>query len=432
MKIALIEPAASEANVYSKLHMPLLGPLYLGAILKNSGHEVEIYNEEIYTPDYSRLDADLIGISILTSTAHRGYEIARKFPKEKVVIGGVHASLLPEEALQFARQVVVGEAEEVITGVVNGSIRDTIVYGGPVEDLDALPYPDFTLIKGYKTSGIPLPVSTSRGCPFDCTFCSVTKVFGRKYRFRSAENVISELATRKADILFFCDDNFVVHRQRTRKLLRLMTENKVGKWACQVRCDAADDEGLLSLMSKAGCDVVCVGFESINSNTLRSFQKKQTVDDIIHAIHSFHKHNINIHGMFVLGGDDDSKETVWETLKFAIKQGIDTIQMMILTPLPGTKVFEELKAQKRIFSYDWSLYDGQHVVFRPKLLSARQLQLNVVKAYARFYSLWRSILLFIKLRFRAAIFRLMGYTIIREWITHNRKMEWLSGVRSNL
>ena len=108
MKIALIEPAASEANVYSKLHMPLLGPLYLGAILKNKGHEVEIYHEEIYTPDYSKLEVDLVGISILTSTAKRGYEIAGKFPKEKVIIGGVHASLMPDEALRFARQVVVG------------------------------------------------------------------------------------------------------------------------------------------------------------------------------------------------------------------------------------------------------------------------------------------------------------------------------------
>ncbi len=425
MKIALIEPAASEANVYSKLHMPLLGPLYLGAILKNKGHEVEIYHEEIYTPDYSKLEADLVGISILTSTAKRGYEIAGKFPKEKVIIGGVHASLMPDEALRFARQVVVGEAEHVIEKVVDGSIKSPIVYGSPVENLDSLPYPDFSLIKGYKTGSSPLPISTSRGCPFDCTFCSVTKVFGRKYRFRSAKNVLGELTTRKANMLFFCDDNFVAHVKRTRELLKLMADSRIGKWAAQVRCDAANDQGMLELMRKAGCKVVCVGFESVNLDTLKAYQKKQTIDDIIHAIRSFHKHNISIHGMFVLGGDHDTKETVWETVKFAIKQKIDTIQMMILTPLPGTKVFEEFNAQKRIFSYDWELYDGQHVVFTPQLLSARQLQSTVAEAYTRFYSLYRSFSLLLKWSFRNAVLRFMGHRIVKEWTRINNNMSWL-------
>lgn len=425
MKIALIEPAASEANVYSKLHMPLLGPLYLGAILKNKGHEVNIYHEEIYTPDYSKLDVDLVGISILTSTAKRGYQIAERFPKEKVIIGGVHASLMPDEALRFARQVVVGEAEHIIEKVVDGSIKAPIVYGSPVENLDSLPYPDFSLIKGYKTGGSPLPISTSRGCPFDCTFCSVTKVFGRKYRFRSAENVLGELTTRKANMIFFCDDNFVAHVKRTKELLKLMAGNKIGDWVCQVRCDAANDPGMLSLMRKAGCRVVCVGFESVNLDTLKAYQKKQTIDDIIHAIRSFHKHKISIHGMFVLGGDHDTKETVWETVKFAIKQKIDTIQMMILTPLPGTKVFEEFNAQKRIFSYDWELYDGQHVVYTPQLLSARQLQANVAQAYARFYSLSRSFFLLMKWSFRNAVLRFMGYRIVKEWTRINSNMAWL-------
>ena len=148
MKIVLIEPRSSEANVYSKISMPLLGPVYLGTILKNRGHEVEIYNEDILAPDYQHLGADVVGISILTSTAQRGYEIAKKFPKNKVIIGGVHASLLPEEALKFARQAVVGEAEGVIIDVVEGKRPEPIVFGSPIEDLDTLPIPDFSLIKG--------------------------------------------------------------------------------------------------------------------------------------------------------------------------------------------------------------------------------------------------------------------------------------------
>ncbi|MFA5411203.1 MAG: radical SAM protein [Candidatus Omnitrophota bacterium] len=429
MKIVLIEPRATEANVYSRLHMPLLGPIYLGTILKNRGHEVEIYNEGVYAPDYSRLQADVIGVSILTSTAKRGYEIAKKFPREKVIIGGIHASLLPEEAIQFSRQVVVGEAEEVIADVVEGRIKEPIVYGKPVQDLDTLPYPDFSLVKGVRFPTLLTPISTSRGCPFDCSFCSVTKIFGREYRFRSAENVMRELASRNTNTFFICDDNFAAHPQRTYRLLELMLKERIRRWACQVRCDITRDNKLLNLMARAGCSVVCVGFESINPDTLKAYEKKQTVEGIIRAIRAFHAKKIKIHGMFVLGSDSDNRMTVWDTLKFAIKQKIDTIQMSILTPFPGTKVYEMLETEKRIFSKDWSLYDGQHIVFKPNLLSARELQLNVLRAYTKFYSLSRSVSLLIKLRFRNAMFRFMGHTIIREWIERNRRMHWLRGNR---
>jgi radical SAM superfamily enzyme YgiQ (UPF0313 family) len=427
MKIAFIEPKASEANVYSKLHMPLLGPVYLGTILRDRGHEVTIYNEDIYRPDYSRLDADIIGISILTPTAKRGYEIAGMFPKEKVIIGGIHASLLPEEALGFARQVVVGEAESVIAGVVEGRIHDAVVQGEPVSDLDSLPQPDFSLIKGYGLRPLITPISTSRGCPFDCTFCSVTKIFGRKYRFRSSENIVKELLSRKTNTLFFCDDNFVAYPQRTHALLELMLKHKIPPWTCQVRCEVGRNDALLEMMAKAGCNAVCVGFESVNHKTLQAYKKRQSIEDIVNAIRSFRKRRIKIHGMFVLGSDADNENTVWDTLKFSLKQKIDTIQMTILTPFPGTKVYEELNGQGRIFSQDWDLYDGQHVVFKPKLLSARQLQLNVVRAYTKFYSLPKSIALLIKLRFRNAMFRFMGYRIVKEWVNRNNNMCWLAG-----
>ncbi|MFH0876693.1 MAG: radical SAM protein [Candidatus Omnitrophota bacterium] len=428
MKVVLIEPRASTASVYSKISMPLLGPLYLGTILRNRGHEVRIYKEDILMPDYASLEADVIGISILTSTAKRGYAIAKKFPKEKVVIGGVHASLMPQEASQYCRQVVVGEAEGVIADVVEGRRTEAIVEGKPVEDLDGLPHPDFSLIQGYRHSSSVTPISTSRGCPFDCSFCSVTKMFGRKYRFRSAENTMAELTSRKTRSFFFCDDNFTANLSRARHLLGLMVKNKIRDWACQVRCDVTKDSGLVDLMAKAGCSVVCVGFESIDPKTLEAYQKKQTLQDIISAIRSFHKRKIKIHGMFVLGAEDDSKKTVWDTLRFALKQKIDTIQMMILTPFPGTKVYDDLEKENRIFTKNWNLYDGQHIVFKPNLLSAKELQVNVVRAYAKFYSLFRTFKLFVRFRFRNAFFRLMGHVIVRQWVGLNRNFPWLTPV----
>jgi anaerobic magnesium-protoporphyrin IX monomethyl ester cyclase len=428
LKIALIEPRIPGGNIYSKISMPLLGPVYLGTILRNRGHEVTIYNERIRMPDYARLEADVVGISILTSTAQRGYEIAKKFPREKVILGGVHASLLPEEATAYARQVVVGEAEEVIVDVVEGRRKEPIVQGRAVENLDALPFPDFSLIQGFPKVPPVTPISTSRGCPFDCSFCSVTKMFGRKYRFRSPENIMSELTSRTAKSLFFCDDNFTANPKRSQTLLDMMLQRRLPKWSCQVRCDVARDSLLLNKMVKAGCRHVCIGFESVNPQTLKAYNKSQTLEEIISSIRLIRQRKIKIHGMFVLGGEHDNKKTVWETLRFALKQRIDTIQMTILTPFPGTKVFEALEAQKRIFTKDWRLYDGQHIVFSPKLLSAKELQINVLKAYSKFYSLAQSVSLLLRLRLRNAMFRFMGHAIIKEWVRDNHKMSWLRPV----
>ncbi|RJP29141.1 MAG: radical SAM protein [Candidatus Omnitrophota bacterium] len=425
MKIVFIEPRSSEANVYSKLAMPLLGPVYLGTILRDRGHEVTIYKEDICMPDYSKLEADVIGISILTSTAKRGYEIAKRFPREKVVIGGIHASLLPEEASQYARQVVIGEGENIIVDVIEGRNKDRLVYGSAVEDLDSLPFPDFSLIKGYRRASAVTLVSTSRGCPFDCSFCAVTKLFGRKYRFRSAESVIRELKLRRNNTLFFCDDNFAAHPKRTLALLRFMLGERLRNWACQVRCDVTKNDKLLGLMARAGCKVVCVGIESVNELSLKAYDKKQTVADISDSLAAFHKKKIKVHGMFVLGGDNDDTKTVWDTIRFARKHRIDTMQMCALTPFPGTKVFDELEKEGRIFTKDWSLYDGQHVVFKPKLISAKELQHELIKGYTKFYSLSRSIALLLKLRLRNAVFNLIGYVVIKDWKKANRDMSWL-------
>jgi len=300
------------------------------------------------------------------------------------------------------------------------------VPGPPVKNLDDLPFPDFSLVKGLDKSPLFLaPISTSRGCPFDCSFCSVTKIFGRQYRFRSPENIIRELIEKKHGEFFFCDDNFTAHPGRTRKLLNLMRRYNIGRWSCQVRCDVAKDEQLLRLMAKSGCKLVCIGFESVNHETLRAYDKKQTVEEIIGAIRSFRRRRIKIHGMFVLGSDADGQNTVWETLRFAVKQRIDTIQMMILTPFPGTRVYDELDGEKRIFTKDWQLYDGQHIVFNPKLISAKDLQASVLTAYGKFYALSRAIPLFLKFSFRNAFFRLMGYCIVRRWKKLNHGFYWL-------
>lgn len=406
--------------------MPLLGPVYLGTILKKRGHRVTIYNENFWRPDFSRLEADLIGISILTSTAKRGYEIARKFPKEKVIFGGVHASLLPEEPLRFCRQVVIGEAEKVIADVAEGRLSSPIVRGAPVEDLDDLPVPDLSLIAGLSRAMKVQPVSTSRGCPFDCSFCSVTRVFGRKYRFRSAESIRKELESGIRREVFFCDDNFCADRNRLMELMRMMRGMKRKfSWTCQARCEAARDDELLTSMRSAGCSVVCLGLESVRDRTLQNYNKGQTVEGIVSSLRSFHRHGIKVHGMFVLGGDDDDADTARETLDFSMKNGIDTIQISALTPFPGTRTYEQLSARGAIFSRDWELYDGLHVVFKPRQFSALSLQQDIMKVHAAFYSLRNAFSLLLRSQFRNALFRWLGLTMSKEWSALNRGLGWL-------
>lgn len=205
----------------------------------------------------------------------------------------------------------------------------------------------------------------------------------------------------------------------------MLRSSRIPGWSCQVRCDAASKEGLLDALSAAGCRLVCVGLESVNDKTLARFDKRQTVAEVSSAIRQFHLHGIRVHGMFVLGGDDDSAGTVWDTLRFAVRHRLDTLQMSILTPFPRTKIRRILNEEKRIFTDDWDLYDGQHVVFTPKLLSPKDLQTHVLKAYSAFYSLPNSLRLVLSLRIRNAFFRLMGYSIVKRWQKLNRGFSWL-------
>ena len=358
-------------------------------------------------------DADLIGISSITSTAPRAFQLANKFSSMgiPVVMGGPHATFLPEESLIYADYVVRGEGEETIieliehleSGIPLHDIKglsyrkgDAYVHNPDrpfIQDLDSAPIPDFDLVHNWreKTS---IPILTSRGCPFGCRFCVVIQMFGRKYRFKSIDRVIEEIreVDSKRSHFFFVDDNFAAYRERTKALLKRMIAEKIHiEWSAQIRADAARDTELVNLMAQAGCFMVYVGFESINPRTLYLYNKKQTVDDIVECIKNLKNASINIHGMFVLGGDADDIKTIRSTQKFAKRLDIDSIQFMMLTPIPGTPLFEELEQQGRIIHTDWAKYDGHHAVFEPRLMTAFELHTETIKAMAKFYS-WGKIL----------------------------------------
>lgn len=437
MNITLIEPGSPDWHVFSDFPLPRLGLPIISSILKKEGHSVDIFCEDLSEINYKKAySSDLIGISTITSTAPRAYKIAREFKEMgiPVTIGGPHATFRPEEALTYGHYCVRQEGEETIKELVEalenkGELSNikglSYIDDGKFKhnpdrpllcELDSIPFSDIDGIIGHERMRI-FPIQTSRGCPFNCSFCSVTPMFGKKYRMRSIDSVIAEIEYRKQRDIFFYDDNFASDKERTKRLLEKMAQLGISpkSWTAQVRIDVAKDEELLKLAKTTHCLFFYIGFESINPESLKEYKKGQTLGEIKEGIEIIHRFGMRIHGMFVLGSDSDKEETIRETVDFAKRHKIDTVQFLILTPLPGTRTFNELDREGRIFTYDWSLYDGMNVVYQPKNMTPYQLQLGNMKALRKFYSLRSIIKLFLKFKPLNAILRYYGRRIRRKW-----------------
>lgn len=406
MKIALIEPKP-PINVYFFLkRIPLLGNLFLGTILKQAGHDVKVFKEEII-PVYNKAtdqlhpflkEADAVGITAITHTVKRAYEIAdaikRQFPYKKVIMGGSHPSALPEEVLQHADQVVVMEGEYVVRDVFEGRNTQRIVYG-PRININDVPPIDLTLLQGYgyKNGKINMryaPLMASRGCPYDCIFCSVTQMFGRKYRIKDADLVMEEVMMRYNEGFrhgFFYDDNFAAHHEKTKIFLeKLIKADLDFKWSSQFSVHIAKDKELLQLLKRSRLQTLFIGIESINPKALKDYEKSQTVESIKEAMATLNASGLRVHSMFILGADGDDEETIDETIRFSKSSRSATTQFSILFPIPGTRLYDEMKASNRIFINDWYYYDGSHSVILPKQLSPLRLQQKLIRGYKYFYN----------------------------------------------
>jgi radical SAM superfamily enzyme YgiQ (UPF0313 family) len=443
-KVVLVEPKSSHLHVYSRIIIPRLGAVLLGTLLRDRGYDVRVYIEDIAPVDMAEvLSADLVGISAITSTAPPSYALAEKVRAASIptVLGGTHPTFLPEEGLQHADYVIRGEGEGALLELVEAlegrgeisAIRNLsyrrdgqIVHNTErpkLHDLDVNPLPDFRLVHGWKPGGIT-SIATSRGCPFSCTFCSVPGMYGHAFRTHSVNRVLAELqAHRDASYIFFADDIFNANKKRTKELLsRMIAEGLTPEWGAQVRTEAADDPEMLELMRRSNCFNVYVGFESINPRTLSLFHKRQDLAKIERSIDTFHRYKIKIHGMFVVGSDEDEVETLDATARFAVRHGLESVQFMILTPCPGSPDWDNLYARggKDILTRDWSLYDGHHVVHQPRKMSPYELQVGAMKAMKKFYS-WGTIARSLLLRRDAytAGIQLYGKHLLRDWFTSN-------------
>lgn len=394
MKLKLISPAEQDPQLrHSKRELkafwfPRLS-LVAVAALTSPEVEVSIIDENVETIDFNER-VDLVGISAMTFSAPRAYEIADRFRARgvKVVLGGIHPSTLPHEAIQHADAVVIGEAEALWPSLIEDFRRGRMkrfYRSAQPTPLDGLPVPrrDLLNAKAYKTIN---SVQTTRGCPFNCDFCSVTEFFGRIYRRRPVAEVIREVEGLEGKFVIFIDDNIVGNRQYALKLFKALKPLKK-RWGSQATINMAKDEQLLRAAADCGCSSLFVGIESLSQESLQSVGKSiNRVDEFEGAIETFHDYGIGVNAAFIFGFDHDDEGIFGETVDFCLRNDVDVATFHILTPLPGTQLYRRLEAEGRIIERDWSKYNGSHVVFQPKLMSPHVLEEGYYWAYHTLYS----------------------------------------------
>jgi len=379
-KLLLINPVGRKSG-YLLSRFSTFQPLSLAyiAAVTPSHWEIKILDENM--DEFQFEEADLVGITAFTSNINRAYQIAGEYRKRKikVIIGGIHASMLPEEALQYADTVVTGEAEgiwaQVITDFENNRLMPR--YHGPRIDFAQTPIiPRHDLLHpDYLWNS----VQTSRGCPFNCNFCSVSRYLGKEYRQRRAKDVLDELEGIKSKYITFIDDNLIGYSLENRNRALELFEGMLGrnlrkKWWMQSSINAADDEQVIKLAAQAGCMYMFIGFETLNTRTLKDMKKginlKIGIENYKRVIDRFHKYGIGILGSFVIGNDYESMGYYKELADYLVCSGIDSVQISILTPLPGTDLMDELQKEGRLiyqdFPKDWDKYRFSYVVHQPR------------------------------------------------------------------
>jgi radical SAM superfamily enzyme YgiQ (UPF0313 family) len=346
---------------------------------------------------YLNKSYNLVAITCLTSNAPRAYEIADIFRKggTPTIMGGIHVSMLPDEASSYADSVVIGEAERIWSTVLNDFENNELkkrYVGGLVQPSD------IPVLKGRDREGnyfMPNILQTARGCPMDCEFCSVTKFHGGGFRPRSISDVLEEMRYLKGDVLFFADDNILGYgksaENRAKQLFEGMVERGVKKkWGSQVSINIGTNLELLRWAAKSGAKGFFIGMESLNRKVLermgKHFNLKVGIKRFREIIRKIHDHGIAVLGAFILGNDEDDKDVFQRTAEFVLESELDAVQYSITTPLPGTRLFEKLSQEGRIifnkFPDDWRYFDVFHVTFRPKKFDPDELIEEVSKMYS--------------------------------------------------
>ena len=394
MKLSLIAPKWPEWSLWGQtsFSFPYLALTTLAA-LTSDDWEVSIVDENVESLDFSALP-DLAAISIMTPLAKRGYEIADTYRRKgvPVVLGGIHPTVMRDEAKIHADAVVSGEAEDVWPQVLSDFKQG---------DLKSFyKAPDFCSLRGLQIPRRELlnrrayffinTIQATRGCPFDCEFCCVTSFYGRTYRVRPVEDVINEMANMERSFVFFVDDNIVGKPSYAKEFFRALIPLNV-KWFSQASLSIVKNRALLELAQRSGCKGLFIVFESLTQEDLAAMGKSANlVSEYREAIKMLHDHGIGIQASFIFGADQDDQSVFSDVLRFIENTHIEAALFSALTPLPGTRLQQALSRENRILHTNWEMYDMNHVVFKPKNMTPKQLQDGLNWAYKRLYG-YRSI-----------------------------------------
>jgi radical SAM superfamily enzyme YgiQ (UPF0313 family) len=374
--------------------------------------EVTIADEKFHAlPDAKGYD--LIGITAMTPLAPKAYRIADRFRSQgvPVVMGGYHPTILPDEALEHADSVCLGEAETIwptlVADAMAGTLKATYRADAfPCLEYTPLPRRDLLLVpraRRFEHINVFF-LQTTRGCPFRCSFCAVSSVLGGKLRHRpvpEVEAVIESLGIRRLErgqkrdrfhnIVFFTDDNIVGRRSYAKDLLRMVATFNL-KWVGQASTNVADDEEILALLRESGCMGLAVGFETLSQKNIRDVGKGvNRTQEYLDRIRKIHAYGIGLAGNFIFGFDHDDRTTFAQVVRFVDTARLEGFYYSLLTPYPGTPLYEQMRAEGRILETDWSLYDTDHVVYRPRLMDAETLMAGYRWAWRRSLT-YRSIL----------------------------------------
>ncbi|MFI5251285.1 MAG: B12-binding domain-containing radical SAM protein [Bacteroidota bacterium] len=396
--LALISPGREGSVVsgrwkgmvnFYRLTLPLLAGL-----TPKDRYTISIFDECVDTIPLDR-DFDLVAMSVMTAYAPRAYELCRNLQKRGsiVVLGGHHPTLLPTEAMEYADTVAIGDAEAIWPQILQDfekGILQKIYHGTDIgADFNRSLYPDRYSVK-QKSMLVFNTVETSRGCPYLCDYCTIASFYKSSYRKYSIESVMRDIESTNGKYIFFVDDNLIggnaQDRNRTKELLRaLIPLNK--RWFCQATVKFADDEELLSLAALAGCVGVYLGLESISTESLnevrKGWNKPESYSERIKRIRSA---GIAIEAGLIFGFDHDNRDVFKRTAEFIIQTGIESPNGHLLTPYPGTPLFDRMQSEKRILTYDWSLYNTGNVVFKPLKMTPDELFEGYVNWYQKMFS----------------------------------------------
>ena len=375
MKILFISPYPKDAHRHKNLHIPQLSlPILAG--LTPPGHEIEIVEEPWDKINFNE-KYDLVGITTMTATAPRAYEISTMFRARgiKTILGGIHPTALPDESIKYADSVVIGEAENIWDSVIKDAQKNDLrrFYKSEFPLLENSVMPRRDLIKRRAGAIALAPVETTRGCPYNCNFCSVTTFFGSRPRHKPIKEIIKDISTIKEKNLIFLDDNITGDKQYARGLFKEL-KYMGKKWVGQSSINIVKDRELLKLASESGCCSFFVGLESVSTKGIKRYQKNlKSKKEIKEAIKMFLDVGILIYASLIFGFDNDDQSIFKETVEFLIESRVAFTQLVLLTPYPGTKTFNDLQKEGRILSYDWSKYNNLKLVFKPLGMTADQL-----------------------------------------------------------